>query len=67
MGELDEEGNPPPEPEKNEPEDVRDLMRDADLLEKAGVGLGKAETYRVVLALKQLVAYFDDAGPDHHQ
>ena len=53
-GELDEEGNPPPEPEKNEPEDLRDLMRDADLLEKAGVGLGKAETYRVVLALKQL-------------
>jgi radial spoke head protein 4A len=35
-------------------EDVRDLMRDADLLEKAGVGLGKAETYRVALAMKQL-------------
>lgn len=52
--EVGEDGEPV-EAAKNEGlADIRDLLRDADLLEKAGVGLGKAETYRVVLALKAL-------------
>ncbi len=51
---LGEDGEPEAVPKNEGLSDIRDLVRDADLLEKAGVGLGKAETYRVVLALKAL-------------
>jgi len=50
--EVGEDGEPI-EPEKHDGA-AHDLLRDADLLEKAGVGLGKSETLRVVLALKAL-------------
>ena len=51
---VGEDGEPEEVPKNGDLADIRDLVRDADLLEKAGVGLGKAETYRVVLALKAL-------------
>ena len=52
--EKDEEGNDVEKPKNEGLADIRDLLRDADLLEKAGVGLGKSETWRVVCALTGL-------------